>query len=327
MASVGLIGHADFQKHDTGRSHPERAERLKALHRHLDTTGLTKGLVALNPRYADVSWLEKAHAPEYIAHVKARCMQGIPQMEDADTRMCPLSFDIARLAVGATFEAIDAVMDARVDAAFCAVRPPGHHAERDRAMGFCLFGNAVIAARYIQETHRIARVVIVDWDVHHGNGTQHILEADPSVFFFSIHQHPHYPGTGRADETGIGAGKGFTLNVPVPAGAGDAVYVRAFDDVFLPAMRAFKPQFVIVSAGFDAHRADPLSGTRVTESGFAEMTKRVVAVANDHADGRLISVLEGGYDLGGLSRSVEAHLKVLMDDGVRGERRGERNEK
>lgn len=313
MARVGLVGHGDFQKHDTHGAHPERAERLQALHDHLDATGLAQALVGLAPRHADVSWLEKAHAPEYIAQVKAQCAQGVPYMGDFETMLCPLSFDIARLGVGATFEAVDAVMDDRVDTAFCAVRPPGHHAERDRAMGFCLFGNAVIAARYVQETHRIARVVIVDWDVHHGNGTQHILEADPSVFFFSIHQFPHYPGTGRADETGIGEGAGFTLNAPVPAGSDDALYLRVFDDVFLPAMHAFQPQFVIISAGFDAHRADPLSGTLVTESGFAEMTKRVLVVANEHAHGRLISVLEGGYDLGGLSRSVAAHLGVLMD--------------
>lgn len=313
MARVGLVGHGDFQKHDTRGAHPERAERLQALHDHLDATGLAQALVGLAPRHADVSWLEKAHAPEYIAHVKAQCAQGVPYMGDFETMLCPLSFDIARLGVGATFEAVDAVMDGRVDTAFCAVRPPGHHAERDRAMGFCLFGNAVIAARYVQETHRVARVVIVDWDVHHGNGTQHILEADPSVFFFSIHQFPHYPGTGRADETGIGEGEGFTLNAPVPAGSDDDLYLRVFDDVFMPAMHAFQPQFVIVSAGFDAHRADPLSGTLVTESGFAEMTKRVLAVANEHAHGRLISILEGGYDLGGLSRSVAAHLGVLMD--------------
>ena len=157
MARVGLVGHGDFQKHDTHGAHPERAERLQALHAHLEETGLAQDLVALAPKHADVSWLEKAHAPEYIAQVKARCAQGVPYMGDFETMLCPLSFDVARLAVGATFEAVDAVMDGRVDSAFCAVRPPGHHAERDRAMGFCLFGNAVIAARYIQETHRIAR--------------------------------------------------------------------------------------------------------------------------------------------------------------------------
>jgi acetoin utilization deacetylase AcuC-like enzyme len=313
MATVGLVGHGDFQKHDTGGSHPERPERLQALHAHLDEAGLTEVTVVLTPRHADEVWLEKVHTPEHVANVKARCAQGIPYMEDFETMLCPLSFDIARLAVGATFEAVDAVMGARVDSAFCAVRPPGHHAERDRAMGFCLFDTVVIAARYIQETYNLERVVIIDWDVHHGNGTQHILEADPSVFYFSVHQYPHYPGTGSVDETGIGAGQGFTLNAPVPSGTGDDVYVRIFDELLLPVMETFRPEFVIISAGFDAHVADPLSGTQVTESGFAEMTKRVMAISNDHADGHMISVLEGGYDLGSLSRSVEAHLKTLMD--------------
>ena len=313
MAKVGLVGHNDFQKHDTGGSHPERPERLEALHAHLDETGLTQDLVALTPRHAEESWLEKAHTVEHVANVKARCVQGVPYMEDFETMLCPLSFDIARLAVGATFEAVDAVMDKRVDTAFCAVRPPGHHAERDRAMGFCLFDTVVITAKYIQEVYDLERVVIIDWDVHHGNGTQHILEDDPSVFYFSVHQYPHYPGTGRADERGIGDGEGFTLNVPVPAGTDDDGYLQGFDEQLLPAMVDFEPQFVIVSAGFDAHRADPLSGTLVTEAGFAEMTKRVMGIASDYADNRMISALEGGYDLGGLSRSTEAHLKTLMD--------------
>ena len=313
MANVGLVGHGDFQKHDTGGSHPERSERLKALHAHLDESGLTDDLVALTPLHAEESWLERAHTPEHVANVKARCTQGIEYMEDFETMLCPLSFDVARLAVGAAFEAVDAVMDARVDTAFCAVRPPGHHAERDRAMGFCLFNSVVIAARYVQERYHLRRIVIADWDVHHGNGTQHILEEDPSVFYFSVHQYPHYPGTGPANETGLGAGEGFTLNAPVPAGTGDDMYLRPFDELLLPAMELFRPEFVIVSAGFDAHVADPLSGTLVTESGFAEMTKRVMDVASDYADGRMISVLEGGYDLAGLSRSTEAHLKTLMD--------------
>ena len=313
MATVGLVGHGDFQKHDTGDSHPERPERLQALHAHLDEVGLAEDLIALAPRHAEEFWLEKVHTSQHVANVKARCAQGIPYMEDFETMLCPLSFDIARLAVGATFEAVDAVMDGRVDAAFCAVRPPGHHAERDRAMGFCLFDSVVITARYVQETYNLERVVIIDWDVHHGNGTQHILEEDASVFYFSVHQYPHYPGTGSVDETGIGMGKGFTLNAPVPAGTDDDMYLRTFDDLLLPAMGAFRPDFVIVSAGFDAHVADPLSGTLVTESGFAEMTKRVMAIAKDYTDGRMISVLEGGYDLGGLSRSVEVHLKTLMD--------------
>ena len=313
MGTVGLIGHADYLKHDTGSGHPERPERLEAIHDHLRKTSLQEDLLVLDPRYAEVSWLEKAHAPEHVANVQSRCERGISYMEDFETMICPRSFDIARLAVGATFEAVDAVMHQKADAVFCAVRPPGHHAEYDRAMGFCLFSNVVITARYIQDNYGLERVAIIDWDVHHGNGTQHILEDDPTVFYFSIHQYPHYPGTGRAEERGIGAGEGYTLNVPVHAGMGDDTYIRAFDRQLLPAMDRFKPEFVLISAGFDAHIDDPLSATRVTEAGFAEMTRRVIAIARDHAAGRLVSVLEGGYDLGALSRSVETHLRTLKD--------------
>lgn len=314
MATVGLIGHDDYMAHDTGGSHPERPERLQAIHTRLDETGLRSDLLALAPRHADMSWLEKVHDPAHVANVKSRCERGLDYMEDFETMLCPQSFDIARLAVGATFEAVDAVMDHRANSVFCAVRPPGHHAEYDRAMGFCLFDNVVVTARYIQETYNLERVLIIDWDVHHGNGTQHLLDNDPSVFYFSIHQYPHYPGTGRAEERGVGRGEGSTLNVPVSAGTGDDAYLRAFDEKLLPAMNDFKPEFVIISAGFDAHVRDPLSATQVTEGGFSEMTKRVQSIADDHANGRLISVLEGGYDLVGLSLSVEAHLKTLLEN-------------
>ena len=313
MATVGLVGHDDFLAHDTGGSHPERPDRLRALHERLDETGLRSDLLALEPHLVDERWLNMVHDPAHVANVKSRCERGLDYMEDFETMLCPRSYDIARLAVGATFEAVDAVMDARSDRVFCAVRPPGHHAEYDRAMGFCLFDNVVITARYIQEKYDLLRVAIVDWDVHHGNGTQHLLESDPTVHYFSIHQYPHYPGTGRAEERGVGNGEGFTLNVPVASGAGDEEFLRAFDEQWMPAMEAFKPEFVIVSAGFDAHVRDPLSGTQVTENGFVEMSKRVQDVANDYANGRLVSVLEGGYDLVGLSHSVEAHLKTLLE--------------
>ena len=227
--------------------------------------------------------------------------------------ICPPSFDIARLAVGGTFEAIDAVMDGRVDAAFCPVRPPGHHAERDQAMGFCLFGNVAAAARYAQDTYGLERVAIVDWDVHHGNGTQHIFQEDPTVFYFSIHQFPHYPWrSGGIEEIGEGAGRGATLNAPMEAGSGDAEYLRVFDERLLPALAKYEPEFVLVSAGFDAHEDDPLSGVRVTQSGFVEMTRRVMDIAGTHAGGRLVSVLEGGYNLEGLAACVEVHLRALL---------------
>jgi acetoin utilization deacetylase AcuC-like enzyme len=313
MATVGFITHPDYLEHDTGPRHPERPDRLRAILQRLEETGLQKELLAIPPRAAEVAWLEKVHTKEHVANVKFRCEQNLPHMGDGETMVSSRSFKIARLAVGATFDAVDAVVDGRAGAVFCAVRPPGHHAERDRAMGFCLFNSVVIAARYIQETCNLERVAIIDWDVHHGNGTQHILEGDPTVFYFSAHQYPHYPGTGSIHEVGIGPGMGATLNAPMQAGAGDEEYLKAFDERCLPAMDWFCPEFVIISAGFDAHRDDPLSATRVTEAGFSEMTRRAMAIAQTHAGGRLISVLEGGYDLNGLSCSVEAHLRTLME--------------
>lgn len=312
MAKVGLVSHPDYLEHDTGPGHPERPDRLRAILEWLDREGVAQDLEQIAPRHADVTWLEKVHLPEHVANVKGRIGQGLSFMEDWETMICPLTFDIARLAVGATFAAADAVIQGEVGSAFCAVRPPGHHAEREKAMGFCLFNNVAVAARYLQEVHDLERVLILDWDVHHGNGTQHIFEQDPNVFYFSIHQYPHYPWiSGNINEIGTGPGRGANLNAPMEMGAGDEQYLKAFDERLLPAMDRFRPEFVIISAGFDAHIDDPLAGARVTESGFVEMTRRAMAIADDHAGGRLMSVLEGGYDLASLSRSVEVHLRTL----------------
>ena len=316
MPGVGLIAHPDFSQHETGPGHPERPERLHAIQRRLDETGLQGRLFDIAPRMLETDWLEKVHTSRHIADVQRRCEQNMRLMDAADTFICPASFNVGRLAAGAACEAVDAVMNNRADAVFCATRPPGHHAERDTAMGFCLFNNVAVAARYIQSAHRLERILIVDWDVHHGNGTQHIFEEDPTVFYFSTHQYPHYPWfSGSSGEMGIGAGKGTNLNAPLPAGAGDEQYLRAFDELLAPAMERFRPEFVIVSAGFDAHVNDPLSATQVTEEGFAEMTRRARKIARIYANDRLISVLEGGYDLNGLARCVEYHLSALLENG------------
>jgi acetoin utilization deacetylase AcuC-like enzyme len=314
MANVGFISHPDYLAHDTGLFHPERPNRIQAILERLEATGLEKDLVSIEPRPAEVSWVERAHTPGHVENVRSRCEQGLEHMGDGETMIGPGSYHIALLAAGAILEAADAVVDNRADTVFCAVRPPGHHAERSRAMGFCLFNNVVIGARYVQETHDIERVAILDWDVHHGNGTQHILEDDPSVFYFSAHQYPHYPGTGSIDETGVGPGMGATMNAPMEAGAGDAEYLAAFDERLIPALDRFGPEFVFISAGFDAHAADPLSAPRVTDEGYAEMTRRIQAVARAHASGRVVSVLEGGYDLDALGSSVEVHLRTLMEE-------------
>jgi acetoin utilization deacetylase AcuC-like enzyme len=202
-------------------------------------------------------------------------------------------------------------MQGRIKSAFCAVRPPGHHADSRRAMGFCLFNNVAVAARYLQQHHGLDRILIVDWDVHHGNGTQEIFYEDPTVFYFSTHQYPHYPGTGTEDERGRGAGEGFTLNCPLPAGTGDHVYLEIFEKVLVPAAKGFRPDFVLISSGFDAHRDDPLAGMCLTGHGYAGMTRILRQIADLHCGGRIVSCLEGGYNLEALADSAEAHLEVL----------------
>jgi acetoin utilization deacetylase AcuC-like enzyme len=217
------------------------------------------------------------------------------------------------LAAGGVVNAADAVARGEAGRAFCAVRPPGHHAERSNAMGFCFFNNVAIAAEYLRHQHGIERIAILDWDVHHGNGTQHYFEADPNVFFCSIHQHPDtlYPGTGYAEERGTGAGMGATLNVPMAPGSGDEEYRRAFETTILPALDRFRPEFLLISAGFDAHRADPLGHIKLSTEMFGWMTLHAMELARRHCGGRIVSVLEGGYDLTALADSVQAHLEVL----------------
>jgi acetoin utilization deacetylase AcuC-like enzyme len=314
MARVGFITHPDYLKHDTGFGHPERPERLQAIQKQFEEAGLLAELTPIQPEAVDTNWLETAHTPGHIEAIKTRCEQGFDDTGDIDTAICPLSYDIGRLSAGAGIAAADAIIGGELDAAFCAARPPGHHAERDRALGFCLFNNAAIAARYLQKKHGLERVLIIDWDVHHGNGTQNIFEDDPTVFYFSTHQFPHYPWfSGSISEIGTGRGRNANMNAPMEAGAGDEQHLKAFDERLLPAMDRFRPEFVIVSAGFDGHRDDPLSATVVTEHGYAEMARRALGIAAAYAGGRLISVLEGGYDLASLARSVELHVRTILD--------------
>jgi acetoin utilization deacetylase AcuC-like enzyme len=314
--ATGLVTHPDYLKHDAGRGHPESPERLKAIEAHLHKTGLMDQVTEVAVAHPDEStlapWIDAVHAPGYRdALHRIVPAQGISHL-DADTGLSPGSWAAALAAVGGTLSAVDQVMSGRVTNAFCAVRPPGHHAESRRGMGFCLFNNVAIAARYLQRHHTIGKVAIVDWDVHHGNGTQEIFYDDPTVLYVSTHQHPLYPGTGSEAETGTGAGKGFTLNCPMPAGRDDDDYAAVFVKTIIPALQSFGPEFVIISAGFDAHRDDPLAGMNVTEAGFGEFTRLVRQVADNSAHGRIVSCLEGGYNLPALARSVEAHLLALL---------------
>ena len=295
-----------------GAGHPESPNRLTAIMRELERSGTAGHLARIEPRKAEDEWITQIHSPSYLASLKTRQPVSGRVSLDPDTSMSPGSLPAAYLAAGGALAAVDAIMRGDVEHVFCAVRPPGHHAEAAHAMGFCLFNNVAIAARYIQKKYGLSRVLIVDWDVHHGNGTQHSFEQDPSVLFFSTHQFPHYPGTGRATERGTGDGEGFTINVPMEAGEGDGEYRAIFSKVLLPAADAFKPEFVVVSAGFDAHRHDPLASMGLTEAGYGDLTRLVLGIAKRHAQGRLLSSLEGGYNLTALAASVDAHLKALL---------------
>src|SRR5262245_42277461 len=272
MSTAGLVLHPDFLAHQTGLSHPERPERVRAIMDHLDATGLVQEVERIEPRPAEMPWIETIHSPQYIRHVEDYCRGGRAIIDSMDTGISPHSYDVSLLAAGGALAAADAIMEGKVGQAFSAARPPGHHALRDVAMGFCLFNNIAIVARYLQHRHHLDRILIVDWDVHHGNGTQDAFYEDPSVLFFSIHQYPFYPGTGGAQETGVGEGEGFTLNAPMPAGSGNDHYQQVFEEQLAPRVLRFKPQFILISAGFDAHRDDPLGGMMLTEKGYARLT-------------------------------------------------------
>ncbi|MCS7081561.1 MAG: histone deacetylase [Bacteroidetes bacterium] len=298
-----------YLEHDPGPGHPERPDRLRAILGHLKKGPLWPALEPIQPDPAERAWVERVHPPEYLARLEAFCQAGGGHL-DPDTVAGPESLRVALLAAGGVIAACDAVLSGRVRNAFCAVRPPGHHAERARAMGFCLLNNVAIGARYLQHRWGLERMAIVDWDVHHGNGTQEIFYEDPSVLFISLHQHPLYPGTGSRQERGRGPGEGYTLNIPLPPGSDDAVYERAFLEEVLPALDRFRPEALLISAGFDAHRLDPLAQQRLSEAGFRRMAELLWDVARRYAGGRLIAVLEGGYHLEALARSVEACLEV-----------------
>ena len=312
MLRTAVVIDERYEDHDTGYGHPERAERIAALRDLIESLGGAR-LIRLEPRLASPEEITLVHAQEHLELV-ASTAGGGPSAFDADTTVSSRSHETALLASGGLLALVEAIMDGRADNGFALVRPPGHHAEADRAKGFCLFNNVAIAARSLCDRHGMDRMLIVDWDVHHGNGTQHSFADEKRVLYVSTHQYPFYPGTGRVDEVGVGEGTGFTVNVPLPAGCGDGEYLDAFVRVIDPVCRQFEPQFVLVSAGFDAHLRDPLAGMRVSEGGFACMARVLLRIAAEHAGGRLAAVLEGGYNLDALCGSV---ARVL--DEMRGE--------
>ncbi len=295
-----------------GPDHPEQPLRLAAIQDRLRTDGLFEQLIPLIPTPCTSEQAEYVHSSLYLQTAQREIESGLAVLSTGDTDVCPASWDVACLAAGGVVTAVDAVMKGDIQRAFCAVRPPGHHATPQRGMGFCVLSNIAIGARYAQRKYGLGKVLIVDWDVHHGNGTQDAFYEDDSVLFFSVHQHPWYPGTGMEDETGTGRGLGMTLNAPLPAGSGAHEILGAVDSRLLPAIQRFRPELVMISAGFDSRVGDPLGKFLLEDADFVKLTQRMLGAAKEFADGRLISVLEGGYSLEGLASGVASHVGALL---------------
>lgn len=310
--STGLLLDPIHLDHDTGPGHPESPQRYRAISRALTEAGLVARTTPISSRAATDEEISLCHTERYIDTARADVESGRADLSTGDTSICPRSFDVAAAAVGGVLNAVDAVMTGKNKTAFCAVRPPGHHARPSQGMGFCLFNNIAIGARHAQRRHGAERVLIVDWDVHHGNGTQDVFYEDPSVFFFSTHQSPWYPFTGHAEETGAGKAEGTTMNCPFASGAGIREIGDAFRERLLPAMEKFKPDLIMISAGFDSREGDPLGRFRLTDADFVLLTKILCDLAEKHCHGRLVSVLEGGYHLDGLASAVTRHVETLL---------------
>lgn len=308
---TGFVWSARYLEHGTGASHPERPGRVQAIAAHFQEMGLFEAVQQVEPVAADLELIQRVHEAEYVNRFREACAQDRGHIDTPECPVVPASFEVARLAAGAMVTAVDAVMAGKLRNAFCPVRPPGHHAERGFAMGFCYFNNVAIAAEHLRAHHGLKRVAILDWDVHHCNGTQHHFESDPNVFVCSIHQHPYtlFPGTGFEWERGSGPGVGATLNVPMTAGNSDREYRAAFEAKIMPAIQEFEPEFLLVSTGFDAHRDDPLGEIELTTEAFAWMSQQAVALAESLCAGRLVSVLEGGYDLPTLAECARVHVE------------------
>lgn len=311
MSGSGYFTHPRYVEHDLAE-HPEHAGRIRAVWQRLDTDGLLTQMVVREAREVSFEQMVAVHTEDYLRVLEQVSNQPHLLRLDADTYIGPTSYAIARLSAGAVVDAVDAVLTGAVRNALAASRPPGHHAVSERGMGFCLLANVAIAARHAQRAHGIERVFIVDYDVHHGNGTEAIFYADPSVYFVSTHQSPLYPGTGMVTDTGTGRGEGFTLNIPLPAGVGDAGYADVFTQLIWPAARRFKPELILVSAGFDAHWLDPLAGMRLSSSGYAHITRELIGMADALCDGRIVFAMEGGYNLNALSHGMANIARCLL---------------
>jgi acetoin utilization deacetylase AcuC-like enzyme len=300
------------RSHDPGPGHPEQVARYDAVLDALKTAGLLEKVKQIGPRALTTEDLTLAHTAAYLELAEREILGGFDHLSTGDTTVCEASWKAAVSGAGCAVAAVEAVVKGEAKTAFCLIRPPGHHATTDKGMGFCVLNNIALAARYAQRRLGIQRVLIADWDVHHGNGTQDIFYEDGSVFVFNTHQSPLYPGTGAARETGRGAGEGTTLNCPFPAGSGRAEIYGAFETKLVPAMEKFRPDLVLISAGFDSREGDPLGGFKLTDQDFTDLTRLVRSIAEKTAQGRVVSLLEGGYSLSGLASAATAHVRAML---------------
>ncbi|MGE5247226.1 MAG: histone deacetylase [Verrucomicrobiota bacterium] len=316
MKRLAFVYHPDYLLHAPPFEHPESTARLTAIMAHLEATHLLEKMIRITPDYAEDEDVLAVHDRGYLHRLETACRRGDMTLDAGDTYLNRHSYVTALLAAGGAIAGARAVAEGVAERAFCAIRPPGHHAGHDVGMGFCLINNIAVAAKYLQARHGIGKVLIVDWDVHHGNGTQNVFLEDPSVFFFSIHEHPTflYPGTGRRWEIGKAKGEGTTLNVPMAPGSGDEEYRAAFEQQLVPAVERFRPEIILVSAGFDAHADDPLADIRLSAEGYRYMTRAVAALADRFCGGRVVSLLEGGYEASSLTACTEIHLRELLEE-------------
>lgn len=305
---IGIAYDEAFLHHDTGPWHPESPERLKAIMETINAMDIE--YETIEPREAAKKELTLVHDPTYIEAILNLDPRGTVML-DPDTAFSPNTKTAALKAVGAVLDSVDQIIEGKIDRAFCPVRPPGHHAEPARAMGFCIFNNIAIGAAYAIAEKGVEKAAIIDWDVHHGNGTQKAFYRSEKLLYVSLHQYPHYPGTGTEDETGAGKGEGYTLNMPMAHGSDDGDYRKAFEEKIMPALDKFQPGMLFISAGFDAHHDDPLAGINLSTEFYGEMTAMLRDISNKYCNGRMISVLEGGYNLGILKESVTIHLTEL----------------
>ncbi len=306
---LGVVYHPDYLLH-TNAQHPERKERLEYILNKLDNEELKGKYSIIEPKHADMDTVALVHGKSYIDSIKRACQRDSGFL-DMDTYIVPESYDIALRSAGGAVTGLDEIMEGKHRRVFCLIRPPGHHSEENQAMGFCIFNNIAIAAKVAQKKYGLTRIAIIDWDVHHGNGTQHTFNEDHEILFFSVHQSPAYPGTGSVRETGRDNGEGFTINVPLPGGCGDEEYLHAFNELLIPVLHEFRPQIIMISAGQDAYHLDPLAGMNLTYRGYYEMARIIGEIADKYAEGRVLACMEGGYHLKGQSGCVIHAMNAL----------------